>query len=310
MVINNFFNPFSNHFQNSISEYQTLPKYRKALAVITGIIGGILTPFFLCSGSIALFQLSVKWMKNGEDSNADKVNQAAISSCVFSQNDERDPPQDIYDEDTIGNFSGTALLNFLNADLYEGDFIDGKMHGKGKFTFANGNVYEGNFIDGKIFGTVKFTFPNGDVYKGPLVGNKPETLIKSALLTYANGDVYTGHFKNGRMHGSGRLTYSNGDIYQGIFQNGLRHGSGKMTYENGDVFEGYFKNDILAAGKLTYSNNDRWKEYNGQFHSDGNFGGWGRLTFINDHIQRGWFVNGQYFRNSEIHKNYPQDVWG
>jgi hypothetical protein len=32
-----------------------------------------------------------------------------------------------------------------NGDVYTGNFVNGKFHGKGKYTFADGTVYEGDF---------------------------------------------------------------------------------------------------------------------------------------------------------------------
>ena len=36
------------------------------------------------------------------------------------------------------------LDNYVNGDVYEGDFKEGKMHGWGYYKFKNGNEYHGN----------------------------------------------------------------------------------------------------------------------------------------------------------------------
>ena len=50
---------------------------------------------------------------------------------------------------------------------YEGEFLDGKRHGKGVFTFANGKgTFEGDFAMGKAHGDGVFTWPDGASIKG------------------------------------------------------------------------------------------------------------------------------------------------
>ena len=39
---------------------------------------------------------------------------------------------------------------FPNDDVYEGEFKNNKMHGKGKYYWNSGDVFEGNFVDGKM----------------------------------------------------------------------------------------------------------------------------------------------------------------
>ena len=32
-----------------------------------------------------------------------------------------------------------------NCDIYQGDFVDGEIEGRGKLTYSNGSFYEGEF---------------------------------------------------------------------------------------------------------------------------------------------------------------------
>jgi len=34
--------------------------------------------------------------------------------------------------------------------MFEGDFVNGKKHGKGIYTFASGEVYEGDWENGEV----------------------------------------------------------------------------------------------------------------------------------------------------------------
>ena len=45
---------------------------------------------------------------------------------------------------------------------YEGDFIDGKKHGRGIYTVPNGNRFEGDYLDDKRHGPGIMTYANKD----------------------------------------------------------------------------------------------------------------------------------------------------
>ena len=65
---------------------------------------------------------------------------------------------------TWTNCTGTRM--WASGDVYEGDFKDGKQHGKGKYTLASGDVYEGDFKDGKQHGKGKYSSADGTTYEG------------------------------------------------------------------------------------------------------------------------------------------------
>jgi len=72
-TINNYCNPFSSHFRQSVEDYKSLSLPRKVATVAAAIFGAIATPYLLCVGGVALFQLAVKWLKPGEIASADKT---------------------------------------------------------------------------------------------------------------------------------------------------------------------------------------------------------------------------------------------
>ena len=74
--------------------------------------------------------------------------------------------------------------------VYDGEWKNGKMHGKGVFTYSDEDTYDGEW---------KYGVEHG---KG--------------VRTYSDGDTYDGEWKYGMMHGVGRLTLSDGRTYYGM----------------------------------------------------------------------------------------------
>ena len=147
------------------------------------------------------------------------------------------------------SWKGTITFKF-NGNSYEGEWKDGKMHGKGTYKSADGYSYEGEYKYGWRNGKGISKYPDGSVeydgeYKHDLVHGK-------GTHNYVNGDVYTGEYRAGKQHGKGVMTYANKDIYDGHWKDGHKDGQGKMKQVNGDVYEGEFSNDKMH-GKGTYT---------------------------------------------------------
>lgn len=137
-------------------------------------------------------------------------------------------------------------ITYPNGDIYEGKYINGKRHGKGKMTYADGSIYEGEWKndlkDG--FGYAEFldTEKQKITYRGYFKGGQMHRGEKKSKMTCSNGDVYKGDWKNGRLE-KGVIEYpNNGGQYEGRLRNGKPHKKGKMTYPNGDTYEGEWQN--------------------------------------------------------------------
>ncbi len=164
--------------------------------------------------------------------------------------------------------------------IYEGEFFEGYIHGKGKMTckgkgFMNlktktqimnqGDVYEGQFIynrfsaiPGYFHGEGKMTYANDDVYKGSFVENLPRGKGKK---TCANGDVYDGEWRNGKEYGYFNVFYQDGSRYFGYLKNNKPDGRGILithdkTHDKTTVYDGYWQNGNYkgAVGILKDSN--------------------------------------------------------
>ena len=79
-----------------------------------------------------------------------------------------------------GEALGYGVEMYEHGGVYEGYFIDGIRHGKGKLSHAYGDVFEGDWKDGYRHG------------KG--------------IYTHADGNVYDENWKDGVRHGKGKYS--------------------------------------------------------------------------------------------------------
>ncbi len=105
---------------------------------------------------------------------------------------------------SLKNATDQQLKNFIDQkmfySMYEGEFKNGKYHGKGTNSSACSIMgcmfitYTGEYKDGKKNGFGSARFENGDSYKG--------------------------EYKDGLMHGKGVYEWSDGKVFSGDFKNG------------------------------------------------------------------------------------------
>jgi len=88
-------------------------------------------------------------------------------------------------KDLPKDFTGKAKVKYDDGAVYEGEYVKGKAHGKGRVTF-DGCVYEGDWVDGKYHG--------------------------QGRRTWSDGSFYEGGFENGEIHGFGKSVDKYGDI--------------------------------------------------------------------------------------------------
>ena len=179
---------------------------------------------------------------------------------------------------------GTFLWG-IKGDMYDGEWKNGKMHGKGTKKMANGDSYEGQFIDGVADGWGFKKFSTGDVHEGQYSLDKR---CGFGSYIWINGDRYEGGWKNGKMDGRGRKQMANGDIYQGEYKADMAHGYGMKIFACGDVHEGYYINDLRETyGRYFWPNGDT---YEGHF-SNGRICGLGIKCMANGDIYDGEFMD-------------------
>lgn len=101
-------------------------------------------------------------------------------------------------------------------DIYEGEFINNHINGKGKYYWANQEIYEGTFINGKMHGKGIYKLPDGSQYIGEYVNNLKDGMGE---FKWSNGKIYRGQFIKGKPHGIGNITYK-GKTYNCEFKEG------------------------------------------------------------------------------------------
>ena len=95
-----------------------------------------------------------------------------------------------------------CLGTFTYADgaSYEGEYAEDKMHGKGTWTYADGTefkVYQGEFLHGKRHGRGKITYTNGNSHDGEYAEDKEHG---RGTFTFADGKVQIGHYEPGEPY--------------------------------------------------------------------------------------------------------------
>eukprot|EP00933_Yihiella_yeosuensis_P065369 TRINITY_DN69119_c0_g1_i1.p1 TRINITY_DN69119_c0_g1~~TRINITY_DN69119_c0_g1_i1.p1 ORF type:complete len:526 (+),score=81.03 TRINITY_DN69119_c0_g1_i1:58-1635(+) len=98
-------------------------------------------------------------------------------------------------------------MHWIAGGLYEGQFVDGKRHGKGTFYYATGDRYEGEFVNGTKHGQGTYCFATGDRYKGTFCEDE-----MTGVGSYYNfdGGRYEGEHLAGRRHGKGTYYAADG----------------------------------------------------------------------------------------------------
>ena len=56
---------------------------------------------------------------------------------------------------------GRGIYRYKNGQVYDGEFVEDKMHGMGKYKWPDGKVYEGGWINGLQHGRGFYTNSQG-----------------------------------------------------------------------------------------------------------------------------------------------------
>ncbi|CAJ1061145.1 ankyrin repeat and MYND domain-containing protein 1 isoform X1 [Xyrichtys novacula] len=95
---------------------------------------------------------------------------------------------------------GPGVQEWLDGSRYEGEFVSGLKHGKGRYTLRNGEYYEGSF------------------YKDYKHGG--------AMYCWPTGHKFIGKFYLNRKEGYGKQMFPDGATFQGLYHADQRFGPG------------------------------------------------------------------------------------
>jgi hypothetical protein len=312
----NYFNPFSNQFKESRNDFSNLTLIRKIAAVAAGIFGGLITPFLLFTGSVALFQFAVKLLvpEFGPDDDRKKM----TGFCKYTTDQGVVYKANFFN----GMLQGQGKVTYTNGDCYEGEFLDDIPKGKGKVTYTNGDCYEGEFLDGIPQGQGKITYKNRNCYEGNVVNGLPQGQGKityknevsyahdTETINYGQGAYYEGNVVNGIPQGKGRITFGNKANISYYYVHS-RTGKGVSSFSNGDCYEGNFVNGIpQGQGKITYIKHpmsDKIRSKEGEF-VNGTLQGNGTITYIDGEIKAVSFSYGSICSRLIVPQNFSEEA--
>jgi hypothetical protein len=140
---------------------------------------------------------------------------------------------------------------------YDGNFKDDMYDGEGTLFLWNDKTncerkgrwafYSGNWIRGKMDGKgVRYDL-NGDTYDGDFSRGKRKG---EGVMYYYNGDIYMGGWDNDLRNGRGELKKVNGDLFIGEYVNDKRNGEGVLHIEASKRrLEGVWVDDYFQGGE-------------------------------------------------------------
>lgn len=143
-----------------------------------------------------------------------------------------------------------GYFTYDDGSTYDGEFENGKVHGKGTYTWGDGTTYEGTFESGLPHGEGRLTWPTGATYEGAFYAG---LMSGTGLMTWSTGATYEGNFTADHIHGRGTLTWPDGQTYSGDFVYETIEGSGVLKSPDGTVYEGNFvRGNIEGSGSMSW----------------------------------------------------------
>ena len=136
--------------------------------------------------------------------------------------------------------------------IYEGDYLNGKNHGKGKEydIYSKNLIFEGEYLEGKKW--------NGKGYDKNNVSIEIKNGKGFMKFYYSNGQIKNDcEFLDGEIKGKVKQYDSDGQLlFEGEYLNGLRNGRGEEYNFNGKIiFEGEYLSGWKYTGIETEYNN-------------------------------------------------------
>jgi hypothetical protein len=135
-----------------------------------------------------------------------------------------------------------GVFAFYLVNPFQNKCISGNcVNGYGIYLYQSGMQYEGEWKNGRRHGKGTLTYPEIYTYTGEWKNNKEDGYGGIVHNLY----TYVGEWKRGSKNGKGSITYKNGIQFNGDFKDGYKHGQGTMTYPDGRILKGEWNNEVL-----------------------------------------------------------------
>ena len=147
---------------------------------------------------------------------------------------------------------GFGVQKSYDDTKYEGEWKQGKKHGKGtlwvKKSKKYARLYAGEWAYDHMEGTGNFYYDNNDVYRGSWYRGKRHG---KGIMDYPNGDVFEGEWVEDKREGPGIFYSENGNVYEGYWRNDMKEGPGRFFYSSTrKVYEGEWLEDSPRCGEF------------------------------------------------------------
>lgn len=148
-------------------------------------------------------------------------------------------------------YTGKGKLTIPNGPVITGEFKDGLADGYAKMDFLDGEVYEGEWKENKKHGKGVYVWPSGNERQQYTGAYKNGFMQGEGIMIYSSGKKYEGGFRKDTKSGHGKLTYSDGASYEGYFENGKWEG-GVDSYDEVNLTE---EENAASHGRYTSTKN-------------------------------------------------------
>eukprot|EP01125_Pyxidicula_operculata_P000737 TRINITY_DN1068_c0_g1_i1.p1 TRINITY_DN1068_c0_g1~~TRINITY_DN1068_c0_g1_i1.p1 ORF type:complete len:733 (-),score=221.83 TRINITY_DN1068_c0_g1_i1:201-2399(-) len=141
-------------------------------------------------------------------------------------------PKQPNSEENDNNNNNNNAVHKQSGDVYEGNFLNGKLQGEGTYWYSNGDKYNGNWNGGDMDG------------KGTLYVSSQQSIFncywksgeaREGTWLSKEGHIYTGSFHQGKPHGKGGVyTWPSGKTKTADFhyQRGIDKSTSKLLSDN------------------------------------------------------------------------------
>ncbi|XP_061540764.1 ankyrin repeat and MYND domain-containing protein 1-like isoform X4 [Phycodurus eques] len=153
-----------------------------------------------------------------------------------------------------------GVQEFLDGSKYEGDFVHGLKHGKGRYTWKSGEFYEGSFYKDYRHGDGIYCWPTGNKFIGKFYLNWREGYGKHI---FADGATFKGLYHADQRFGPGVLSEPTGcqDV-------GLWYGKhlmqmcntvqGSFSLKNVTEYAAYLEETIFSHSQSQVDTDESW----------------------------------------------------